>query len=145
MDQQEFHGENKMLNEKLNDFGKILVRDVRDAAIRACDINCQPSAQSIEAKHWRKLGIENSIPLARAMIPECVDAAVFFLLNAIDQGTLRLQFIADDGSTVDLTRESLGELAGWYFVDDGFRAAFSEERIIHYDDHYDDTEEKTID
>jgi len=63
------------------------------------------------------------------LIPDCVDAALFFLLNAIDQGVLRLQFTAADGKVVDLTSAGDGELAGWYSGEGGWRSRFSAERI----------------
>lgn len=65
------------------------------------------------------------------MIPDCIDAAVFHLLAAIDAGALRLSFVASNGRTVDLTHDGMGELAGWYMLSqEGWRAKYAEQRFI---------------
>ncbi len=118
-----------MASQGIEEFAKILVRHVRDAAIHDCDMDCRPECGSVGAKRWRAAGITESALLARIMIPDCIDAAIFWLLDAIDQGTLKLQYIAEDGSVVDLAKEGLGELGGWYVGNDGWRQRYSEVRL----------------
>jgi hypothetical protein len=128
-DQHGYVGDSDMPSRQVEEFAKILVREVRDAAIRECDLARRPSAQSIRAKHWRKLGIRECESVAEAIIPDCVDTAIFYLLMAIDQEMLRLQFVTADGEVVDLNRDGFGELAGWYVGDeDGWAAMYSEQR-----------------
>jgi hypothetical protein len=64
------------------------------------------------------------------MIPDCIDDALFYLLYAIDSGTLRLSFTAANGTVVDLSNEGIGELAGWYMGSDGWRRRYSEQRFF---------------
>ena len=129
-DQYEFRGDNKMPTREIEEFAKILVREVRDAAIQDCDILRHPEAQSIGAKRWRKLGVGACDAVVEAIIPDCVDVALYYLLHAIDDGMLRLQFVASDGKVMDLTSEGLSELAGWYAMRDGWRSAYSEQRFV---------------
>ena len=72
--------------------------------------------------------------MVEAIIPECVDAALYFLLHAIDDGMLKLQYVAADGKAVDLTSEGLSEMAGWYIGPDGWRSMYSEERFNEFVD-----------
>jgi len=67
-----------------------------------------------------------------------VDEVVFSLLQAIDEGALRMKFISRTGRQVDLTEEGFGELSGWYMGSGGWRAMFSRER---YEDDFSDMSE----
>ena len=117
-----------MPRHEIEEFAKTLVEQVRDQAVSSCDINLRPEARSMTAKRWRRAGVVKNAQ-TEVLIPDCVDAALFFLLNAIDQGVLRLQFTAADGNVVDLTNDGNGELAGWYSGQGGWRSRFSGERI----------------
>lgn len=112
---------------EIEEFAKVLVREVRDRAVKGCDLNLRPGARSRTAVRWREAGITAGSQ-TNVLIPDSVDAAVFFLLNAIDQGVLRLQYTTAEGNVVDLSRDGLGELSGWYMGSEGWRAMFSEER-----------------
>ncbi|MCB9763205.1 MAG: hypothetical protein H6739_25740 [Alphaproteobacteria bacterium] len=59
-----------------------------------------------------------------------MDETLFHLLRAIDQGVLKVQYMASDGSVVDLPSEGLGELAGCYMASGGWRAQHSRERFV---------------
>lgn len=129
-DQPEFHGDHSMSSRQIDEFAKILVQEVRDAAIRECDIAQKPECQAITAKRWRRLGAADAVPLMKTVIPDCIDEALFFLLHAIDQGILRLQFVTADGEVVDLSRDGKGEMAGWYAGgSEGWLAMYSKERF----------------
>jgi len=123
-----------MPTREIEEFAKILVREVRDAAIRDCDIGRRPDSQSVGAKHWRKLGAGECDAVVEAIIPDCVDTALYFLLHAIDDGMLKLQYVAADGKVVDLTSEGLSELAGWYIGPEGWLSAYSEQRFNDFTD-----------
>jgi len=112
---------------EIEEFAKILVRQVRDAAVRSCDRQLQPAARSPVATRWRDEGVQG--PSGNVVIPDCVDETVFHLLQAVDQGLLRITFVASNGKTVDLAQEGLGELSGWYMGSGGWRAMYSEERF----------------
>jgi hypothetical protein len=109
---------------QIEEFGRLLVQHVRDAAIQDCDKLLQESARSPVAKRWREATDKQS-----AMIPDCVDETVFCLLRAIDQGLIQLSFRSESGETVDLYSEGLGELGGWFAGRDGWRSDYSSQRI----------------
>lgn len=116
---------------RIEEFGRLLVTEVRDRAIRNCDMLLNPNGQSPAAKRWREKGyIPNGDELARAMIMDCVDQALFYLLESIDSGALRLSFVTSAGSNVDLTEDGVGELAGWYAGVQEWVAKYSKERFV---------------
>jgi hypothetical protein len=111
---------------EIEEFAQLLVRSVRDRAIRSSDVQSRPDVEGPIAKRWKAAGVEK----ADVVIPDCVDGAVFFLLEAIDQGAIRLTFKSSSGTLVDLTQEGLGEMAGWYMGSGGWRAQYSSERLV---------------
>jgi len=121
---------------EIEEFAKLLVENVRDAAIRDCDGLLQPQANSPVAHRWRCAGVVSSS--LGVMVPDAVDEVLFSLLLAIDQGALRMKFVSRMGREVDLTEEGLGELSGWYMGSGGWRAMFSKER---YEDDFADMSE----
>jgi len=132
-----FHGGHEsMPTSEIEEFAKLLVENVRDAAIRNCDDLLQPQANSPVARRWRDTKVAPSS--LDAIIPDVVDEVVFSLLQAIDEGALRMKFISRTGREVDLTEEGLGELSGWYIGSGGWRAMFSKER---YEDDFADMSE----
>jgi hypothetical protein len=113
----------------IEEFAKILVQQIRDEAIGSNDRDLHPEARSLIARRWRKSGFP---PEAIAMvIPDVVDTAIFCLLQAIDEGQLRLKFIASSGREVDLTTDGQGELAGWYLGSDGWLEKYAKERYAN--------------
>ncbi len=120
-----------MLSKELEEFGRILVQHVRDAAIQSSDRSLRPGSNDVVAMRWRAAGAQGAAALAESMIPDVVDETIFYLLNALDQGLMELKFVGPSGQDVAL-HES-GELAGWYSMsDDGWVARHSQER--HVDD-----------
>ena len=117
-----------MPSPEIEEFAKTLVEQVRDAAIRSCDGQLRPNAGSPIAQRWRQGASGAGVPPS-VVIPDCVDEAVFYLLQAIDQGLLQLTFRSSDGKMVDLPRDGLGELSGWYMGSGGWRAMYSKERF----------------
>lgn len=113
---------------EIEEFAKTLVQQVRDAAIRNCDALLQPQAGSPVARRWKGLTAGSSD--IRTVIPDAVDEAVFGVLQAIDQGLLRLKYVSSSGREVDLTEEGQGELSGWYMGSGGWRALYSAERYV---------------
>ncbi|MDC3982184.1 hypothetical protein [Polyangium jinanense] len=113
---------------EIEEFARKLVQQVRDVAIRNCDALLQPQAGSPAAHRWRALDATSSD--IRVVVPDAVDEAVFGVLQAIDQGLLRLKYVSSSGREVDLTEEGLGELAGWYMGSGGWRAMYSAERFV---------------
>jgi hypothetical protein len=115
---------------EIEEFARILVQQVRDAAIQSCDRQLEPNAKSPIAKRWRNR-VENAKPESSAsvIIPDCVDETVFYLLQAIDQGLLKVSFSASNGKIVDLAADGLGELAGWYMGSGGWRKDVCERTI----------------
>jgi len=103
-------------------------RHVRDVAIQSCDLQLLPHSETPMAKRWRKAAIpfNGKVP-PEVLIPDCVDETIFTFLRAIDKGLLPLSFTAENGETVDLTKD--GNLAGRYIEPGGWRDQFSKERI----------------
>ena len=119
-----------MPSKEIDEFARILVRQIRDAAVQSCDEQLRPTVGSPVAKRWRESGAEGQGPPPGVVIPDCVDETVSYLLHAIDQGLLHLRFVSSSGKEVDLTEDGLGELAGWYMASGGWRAMHSEERFV---------------
>jgi hypothetical protein len=111
---QRFFRENEMPKPEIEQFLKLLITQVRDSAIESCDITLTPQCHAKIATRWRKKFATSPEELAREVIPDCIDSALFYLLFAIDYGVLRLSFLTSEGTVVDLTTDGLGELAGWY-------------------------------
>ena len=116
-----------MPNPQIEEFAKILVREVRDAAIQSSDRCLSPTAIHVIAKRWRESARAGQLePIAKVLIPDTVDDTIFYLLHAIDDGSLKLSFTDSKGRTIDLSEVGLGELAGWYSGE--WRETFSKER-----------------
>lgn len=117
-----------MTSFEIDEFANILVQKVRDAAIQSND-GCLV-ANHVMATRWKEAAASGSPEVfANVLIPDVVDDTLFYLLHAIDDGRLRLSFTASNGNAVDLTREGLSELAGWYIGNDGWRAKYANERF----------------
>jgi len=122
-----FRGDDEMPTPEIEEFARTLVQQVRDAAIRNCDALLEPQAGSPVARRWKSLAESSDL---RTVIPDAVDEAVFGVLQAIDQGLLRLKYVSSSGREVDLTEEGQGELSGWYMGSGGWRAMYSAERFV---------------
>jgi len=118
----------EMPRRAIEELGILLVRHVRDVAIQSCDLQLLPHSQTPMAKRWRKAAIpfNGKVP-PEVLIPDCVDETIYTFLRAIDKGLLPLSFTAENGETVDLTKD--GNLAGRYIEPGGWRDQFSKERI----------------
>jgi hypothetical protein len=68
----------------------------------------------------------------KVLLADIVDDAISSVLYAVDDGLLKISFPASSGKVVDLNREGLGELAGWYTGSDGWRAMYTKERFVDY-------------
>jgi hypothetical protein len=115
----------------VDEFGRTLVQKVRDAAIRSCDRQLDPSSRAPVAKRWAEVVTTMTPPeIARTVAADSVDEALFYLLQAIDQGVLRLSYTNHQGEVIDLAEAGLGEISGWYMGSGGWRAQFSEQRFV---------------
>lgn len=114
-----------MPNEELEVFAQRLIAHVRDAAVRSCDSQLKPQANSPEAKKWRSLGATDAI---RAAVPDIVDHTLFQLLHAIDEELLHLKMAIDHHADFDLAIDGQSELAGWYIGE--WRHRFARERFF---------------
>jgi hypothetical protein len=116
---------------EIEQFAKMLVEHVRDASIQSNDRALLPTALYPVAKRWVKAASEEApVDFARVVIPDIVDDTIFYLLQAIDEGLLRLAFTASNGKVVDLTAQRHSELSGWYAGTGGWRAMYSKERFV---------------
>jgi len=120
-----------MPDPEIEAFARIIVRHIRDAAIRSNDAALRDDVSHAVGRRWREAASKGDPKeLARVLIPDIVDDTVFYLLNAIDQGILQLSFTAPNGKTAELHEDGRGELGGWYMGSDGWRASYSEERVV---------------
>ncbi|HKS36164.1 MAG TPA: hypothetical protein VJW76_03170 [Verrucomicrobiae bacterium] len=120
-----------MPSPEIEEFAKILVQQVRDAAIQSSDRNLRPDVHHVIAKRWKEAGHRGNVQsIASVLIPDIVDDTVFHLLRAIDQELLQLSFTASNGKVVNLPADGLGELSGWYMGSGGWRALYSAERFV---------------
>lgn len=115
---------------EIEEFAKRLVNHVRDAAIQSNDRALLPTARYELARRWKQAAGDGSPEdFARVIIPDVVDDTLYYLLQAIDDGSLKLTYTASNGSAVDLTTDGLGELAGWLSGSDGWIETYSRERF----------------
>src|SRR5438067_13410846 len=95
---------------EIEEFAKLLVKHVRDAAIHGCDRNLKPGASTPVAKRWKKaLKTDAEKSAVAQAIPDIVDQTIAQLLLAIDQELLQLSFAASSGDVVDLVEDGLSE------------------------------------
>ena len=91
-DQLAFRGEAEMPAPEIEEFARKLIKSVRDSAIKSCDMNLRQDVRAAPAKRWRELGATDVAQAAEVLVPDSVDEAVFYVLNAIDQGILNLTY-----------------------------------------------------
>ena len=116
---------------EIKEFANALVELVRDASVQSNDRALLPTARYALAKRWAKAATEEApVDFARVVIPDVVDDTVFYFLQAIDQGSLRIAYTASNGKVVDLTAQGLGELSGWFAGSGGWRERFAKERFV---------------
>jgi hypothetical protein len=116
---------------EIQEFAKLLVQSVRDAAVKESDLALRPDTTFPVAKRWRALArAATPEAFAKVIIADVVDETIFCLLRAIDDGSLKLKFTASNGKAVDLESEGLSELAGWFMGSGGWREQFAKERFV---------------
>ena len=125
-----------MENPSIEEFAKALIQQVRDAAIRSCDLRLSTESASAVANRWRD-AVKNvsGVDAVVMSVPDIVDEVVFQFLRAIDQEQLELLYKASTGTVVDLSQDGLGELSGWFMGSGGWRSAYATERFV---DDFDD-------
>ena len=112
---------------EIDDFGREIVRLVRDLAVSSAYVCLRPAANFSTAHRWRRAAQEESLEdYSKMIIADVVDTTIFHLLDAIDNG-FRLILTTPDGKTVDLCKDGLGEMAGWYVGKGGWVERFSKE------------------
>lgn len=120
-----------MLQEEIIEFAKLLVQNVRDSAIRNCDVQLNTAnLNSPIAKRWQAAkNNTDGEPLGEMIIADCVDETIFCLLQAIDQGLLNISFNSSNNKTINLSREGLSEISGWYMGE--WRSKYSSQRCYN--------------
>ncbi len=120
----------KMLPEEIIKFGRELTNYVRDSAIKSCDSRLRSNnVKSPSAKRWQDAKSRGNIDeFGEMIIPDCVDEAIFYLLEAIDLGVLNISLNTSEGKAINLTEQGKGELSGWYSGQ--WISEYSKERFI---------------
>jgi hypothetical protein len=117
--------------QEIEEFARLVIAHVRDMAISSCDSSLNANAVHAIAQRWRdKISHGDSADLVKTVVADCVDQTLFYLFHAIDEGLLRINFVASTGKVLDLTEDGESEMAGWYMGTEGWRAAYSKERFI---------------
>ena len=107
-----------MSNEERIEFAKLIVENIRDMAIKSCDVQLYATnMRSPMAKRWKDAKNANTDKFAEMVISDAVDDAIFYLLLAVDDGVLNISFNTSDGKKVALDGDIIGELGGWYIGD----------------------------
>jgi hypothetical protein len=99
---------------EIEEFAREFVRHVRDAAIAECDQCVGSDRERGKEQRWRKIGFDGE--LARVVIPDIVDVALFYVMYAIDQDLLHMKYVTSAGKEVDLNEVAGGELGGAYMA-----------------------------
>jgi len=121
-----------MASPEIEEFGKILVQQIRDMAIRSADMTLLRGGDAM-AKRWKKTAREGNIEaFGSVLIPDIVDETIFYMLRAIEEGFLQMTYSTSKGKVVDLTKEGAGELAGWYVGPESWPKLYSRERWVDY-------------
>ncbi len=117
-----------MSQEETIEFAKLLVQNVRDSAIKSCDVQLHATnMRSPIAKRWRDAKNSGDIDkFGETIISDCLDDTIFYFLLAIDEGLLNVSFTTSNGKSVALTNDIIGELGGWYMGE--WRSKYSKER-----------------
>jgi hypothetical protein len=125
---------------EIQEFARILMQHVRDAAIRECDMLARLGGRAVVTERWRKAaGTGNPEILLKEAIPDIVDSAIGQLLYAIDEGWLHLFYKAGNGKVIDLNKGDRGELVGWLGGGPGgWTVTYSKERFVDDSPHADD-------
>lgn len=105
---------------KIEEFADLLIKLVRDEAIDASERLADGRTKGRRAERWREVIDRSSARDAvEALIPDIVDHALFYLLDAVDNDSLHLAWHRDDGSWVGLSELGRGEMAGWLMMGKG--------------------------
>jgi hypothetical protein len=113
----------------IDEFAQVLMREVRDPAVREADLIAALHAKGKIADRWRSARERPTADLIAAIIPDLVDLTIFQLLDAIDAQRLRLA-VWDGDSECWVGLEVLGhaEMAGWVAGPRGWRDRYAVER-----------------
>lgn len=117
-----------MTQEQRTEFAKLLVRKVRDRAIRNQDSQLYGKNLRVPTiKHWRELREAGNIDkYVEAIIADSVDEAIAVFLTALDDKIFSLSFKAANGERVVLD-ELAGEFCGYFMGE--WREEYATERI----------------
>jgi hypothetical protein len=119
---------------ELRRFAELLMRLVRDKSIATCDSRATKRMRGPIGQFWQQHTADDQARAAvLALIPGIVDAVLFRLLTALDNGDLPLAWQREDGSWADLCEIGGAELAGWFMAGDGWRAQYSAQRFVNPD------------
>jgi hypothetical protein len=113
-----------MSNAAIEEFAMVLVRQVRYSAAKSCTKQIRLGIGHV-GKRLKEVPLDASAQMfAEAVVADIVDETIFYILHAIDDGSLKLTYTTADGKSADLHEDGLSELAGWYAGDGGWIAMF---------------------
>ncbi len=130
-----------MNEEKLNEFAKKIVNNIRDQAIEECDANLSfTNLDNPITKRWYDAMQKGDFKeFAKNIIADAVDSALFHVLHSVDYEDFDIAYKIDDVK-YELGKEYSGELAGYYMG--SWVQEFSQQRyyndLPNYDNIFDD-------
>jgi hypothetical protein len=117
-----------MNTQDLDEFANVLIKHVRDNAIKNCDNILEDNSTDV-GKRWNEALTGDPKILVKTLIADVVDESIATLLYSIDQGLLKMSFETSTKNQINLSSDGMGELCGWYMGSGGWRARFSRERF----------------
>lgn len=114
------------MEKEILEFASLIIKNVRDRAIHNCDVTLNgTNMHSPIIKRWKETMSQGDLlKFGEMIIPDCIDDALFYFFDAVDNGIINLSFTNAEGKIINLN--SNGELAGWYMGE--WRYELSKER-----------------
>ncbi len=119
-----------MITPSIEPFVKKLVALMRDATIQQLDQQLSSDNGSEGANNWRMASAEGKEAFYLRVIADAVDKAIYNLLLAIDQETMRLYWQQEDDRVIELAKMGGGVLAA-NFSTGYWTKKYSKERHYH--------------
>ncbi len=118
------------MKNEIIEFAEKYIRFIRDETISECLSQLRNNTSPC-SKRWKKsLQTGDINDIGQELIPDIVDNALAGVLDAIDNGRIKLKYISDSNVEVDLCQEGLCEMTGYYMSsNNGWRQNFSNQRI----------------
>src|SRR5882724_4050047 len=128
-----------MPNPTVEEFAKMLVEQVRDAAIQSSDrrinvalgtlVSGRAEEKGSLVQRWANAAADGNLKsIAAVLIPDIIDDTIFHVLRAIDEERFDCFFKGSNGAVVHLPKDASDEMGGSYMGE--WRYCYSKERVM---------------